>query len=130
LKKTIVVLTLFVVLLGCTRINSKPKELSFLPISKNDVSVIKVWGRGLDGREATLEETQSIINWINSVKDFEKESNLPSERKSPQSEIKVYLKTNQEVSIHQWGKNLELNWSYQFVQPELGEFLDKLASPS
>jgi hypothetical protein len=113
-----------------TKTDDIPKELSFFPISEKNVSIIKVWGRGVDGREATSEETQNILKWVNSVKHFDKEENLPGERKAPMSEIKIYLKTNQEVSIHRWGKNLEINWSYQFAQTDLEKFLDGLASPT
>ncbi|KRF13554.1 hypothetical protein [Paenibacillus sp. Soil787] len=130
MKKIIPLLILLVILIGCKRADDIPKELSFLPFSEENVSIVKVWGRGVDGREATLEETQNILEWLNSVKHLEKENNLPGERKAPQSEIKIYLKTSQEISIHRWGKNLEINWSYQFAQTDLEKFLDILASPS
>lgn len=130
MKKIIPILILLVILIGCKKADDIPKELPVLPISEENVSIIKVWGHGVDGREATQEETQNILKWLNSVKHFEKEENLPSERKAPMSEIMIYLKTNQEVSIHRWGKNLEINWSYQFAQTDLENFLDVLASPS
>jgi hypothetical protein len=101
-------------------------DLSFLPISSDEVSNIKVWGYGIDGREATTEEKLNLLKSLNGVKNFEKETNLPSERKKPISEIEIYLKSKQEISIHGYGKNLELNWSYQFEQPELQQFLDAL----
>jgi len=126
-------LILFAILIGCKRTDDVLQELSFLPISQDDVSIVKVWGSSVAGRgerEATAEETQYILKWLNSVTYFEKEENLPSERKAPQSEIKIYLKKNQEISIHRWRENLEINWSYQFVQTDLEKFLDELASPS
>jgi len=130
LKKIILILILLVILIGCKKADDIPKELSFLPISEENVSMIKVWGLGGEWRESTLEETQNILKWLNSVKRFEKEENLPSERKAPISEIKIYLKTNQEVSIHRWGENLEINWSYQFAQTDLEKFLEELANSS
>lgn len=102
-----------------------------LPISNQDVVSIKLWGDGLDGKEANAEERGNILKWLNSVEHFEKEESIPSEMPAPLSSIIMHLKTGPNVSIRPWGDDsMLLNGEYSFGQTELSEFLRELADPS
>ncbi|RUS48500.1 hypothetical protein [Cohnella sp. AR92] len=102
MKRIAPFLILFLVLTGCHQADDIQKELSFLPISKGDVSKVKLWGSGVDGREATAGETRNILKWLNGVTHFEKVLDLPSESPAPLA----------------------------FEEKDLERFIDELAGPS
>lgn len=123
-KISIIAVLIGLVLCGCS---IGKAAIPLLPVSLSDVSGIKLWGYGIDGKEATDTEYEDIIKWVNSInnRSYEKIA-LPDALKAQESQIEISLKTEKQIHIFIWKDKVLLDFTYLVDQPELKQFLEKL----
>lgn len=131
--KKMIILACLLLLLGCNKSDNKIGEITYLPILSEDVSGMSITGDAIEGREAAPEEREQIVQWINSVKHFERESR-GSDRLCP-LRVTIQLKSHGEIWIcynDPYGGTsgafgqLELTSRYQFSQKDLQRFFHKM----
>ncbi len=114
--------------------------LLHLPIGIDDVAEITVWGmgipEGLNGRPASVEESEQIISWFKEARDLRLNPKFAGT--TSEAGITIKLQNGREVNILRsaikgWDfevqrEILSFRYSYWMKQRDMREFLDHIAT--
>lgn len=103
------------------------------PITLENTARITIWGsdmrEGHSGRETTPQETEKIVNWYNSARDFRENKELAGP--TPEAGVVIFLKDGTRINVIRTGgeETIEIQSkgkSYWAKQREFRQFLDEL----